>query len=63
MNGKRAKRIFNLVRDKDENLLNSIKEKVGEKRFETMGGLEIYKMSKRMWTQIKSKNNWGKKGN
>ena len=59
MRGKRAKQIFKLVRSKHPEVIKSIKERVGEKTFEGMGGVAIYRMAKRLWSQgITGKEKW-----
>jgi hypothetical protein len=59
MRGKRAKQIFKLVRNKHPEVLKSIIERVGKKEFEKMGGVAIYRMAKRLWSQgITGKEKW-----
>ncbi len=58
MRAKRARMIYKLVRDKDPNVIETIKDHVGKAHFEKMGGVAIYRMAKKLWTMGKGKESW-----
>jgi len=60
MNQKKSKWIAKLVRNKDKNLLVTVRNYCG-KRTETMGSKQIYKEAKKLWRQkVKETESWGK---
>jgi len=61
MNQKRSKWIAMLVRNKDSNLLITVRNYCGKKT-EMMSSEQIYKEAKKLWRQkVKETKNWGNK--
>jgi len=65
MNGRRAKMIFNLVYNKDPNMLETLKRESfsnrvnADKAFEKLEGNQVYKLAKRLYRRFGKQDNWG----